>query len=88
MPSPPNTDTSWLIGPADGEAHAWRAVTEELDEVARMEADLRVRVEQQALTLKRARTVLVLIPRSRVYRVLRALGRWGWLERRINQALR
>ena len=48
---------------------------------------LRARVHRQSEDLREARLALMLLSRSRVYRLMRVLGRWGWLERRINRAL-
>ena len=44
-------------------------------------------IERQAEALREARVILLLVSESRVYRVMRVLGRWGWLGRRIHRAL-
>lgn len=44
-------------------------------------------IERQAKELREAQTALLLLSRTRVYRLARALGRWGWLERRIRRVL-
>ena len=50
--------------------------------------DLRNQLDPQDRALREACDVLALILKSRVYWLMRALGRWGWLERRIRRVLR
>jgi len=45
-------------------------------------------IERQGAALGEARAVFMLLMGSWPYRVLRVLGRWGWLERRIFRTLR
>ena len=49
---------------------------------------LRERLARRDGELREAHAILVLVLSSRVYRLMRSLGRWGWLERRIRRALR
>ena len=50
-------------------------------------AALRTLLYRRDEQLREARAALMLLSRSRVYRLMRVLGRWGWLERRINRVL-
>jgi hypothetical protein len=60
-----------------------RALAEQRRELG----ELRDRLHRRDEELREARAVSTLLLRSRVYRLLRALGRWGWLEHRIRRAL-
>ena len=48
---------------------------------------LRSQADRQDARLREACSVLALLRTSRVYRLMRFLGRWGWLERRIQYVL-
>jgi hypothetical protein len=74
-------DESQLLAQLERQARA-------LEEQGRELGELRARLHEQEEELRDARTVSTLLLRSRGYRVMRALGRWGWLERRIRRALR
>ena len=50
--------------------------------------ELRARLYRREQELHEARAVLVLVSSSRMYRLLRVLGQWGWLDHRIRRALR
>ena len=60
---------------------------QDLAERRRELAELRARLYRREQELGEARAVSELLLRSRVYRLMRALGRWGWLEHRIRRAL-
>jgi hypothetical protein len=49
--------------------------------------ELRARAYRQSEELREAQIALRLLSRSRLYRLARFLGRWGWLERRIRRGL-
>ena len=49
--------------------------------------ELRARLHRREEELHEARDVLLLVTMTRVYRLLRSLGRWGWLEHRIRRVL-
>ena len=59
-----------------------------IEEQRRELGELRVRLHRCDQELGETRAVLILMLRSRVYWVMRALGRWGWLEHRIRRVLR
>jgi hypothetical protein len=61
-----------------------QALAEQRQQVAALRTLLYRRDEE----LREARTTLALIASSRVYHLMRALGRWGWLEHRIRRVLR
>ena len=61
-----------------------QAPAEQHQQVAALRTLLSWRDEE----LREARTTLALIGSSRVYHLMRALGRWGWLEHRIRRVLR
>ena len=50
--------------------------------------ELRAWLDRREQELAEAHGVLILVLRSRVYRMMRALGRWGLLEHRISRVLR
>ena len=51
-------------------------------------AALRTLLSRRDEEFREARTTLALIASSRVYYLMRVLGRWGWLEHRICRVLR
>jgi hypothetical protein len=61
--------------------------------LARIEQQALLLAEQRALLYRRdqelreARAALHLVTQSRVYRLARRLGRWGWLKHRIRRVL-
>ena len=61
---------------------------EALAELRRESAELRARLYQRDKELREARAVLALVLSTRAYRLMRALGRWGWLEHRVRRVLR
>lgn len=79
-PTPDPLEPSELLSRLDQQARA-------LEERGRELAELRARLYRREQELGEARAVSELLLRSRVYRLLRALGRWGWLEHRIRRAL-
>jgi len=60
---------------------------EALAELRRELVALRARAYRQSEDLHEAQVALRLLSRSRLYRLARFLGRWGWLERRIRRGL-
>ena len=60
---------------------------EALAELRRELAELRAQDHRRSEELREAQIAVRLLARSRVYRLARALGRWGWLERRIRRGL-
>ena len=60
-----------------------RALAEQQRELG----ELRARLYRRDEKLREARAVLRLVLRSRVYLLMRALGRWGWLAHRIRRVL-
>ena len=66
-------------------------INEHVEAVEGLHRELAARLELikwQDRALGEFRTVLVLLRESQVYRVMLALGRWGWLDRRIRRVLR
>ena len=75
------------LGPAELHARIEqqdRVLAEQQREVV----ELRDQLYRQDRVLREARAILVLVLESRVYRLMRALGRWAWLEHRIRRVLR
>ena len=76
---------------ARGERETLLARIEQQDEalaaLRRELGDLRVRAHRQSEELREAQIAFRLLLRSRLYRLARFLGRWGWLERRIRRGL-
>ena len=70
-----------LLGQRERQARAAPLQQQELEA-------LRARLERRDEELREAHAILVLVLSTRVYRLMRLLGRWGWLERRIRRALR
>ena len=79
-PTPDPLGPSELLSRLDHQARV-------LEEQCRELGELRIRLYRCDQELGEARAVSELLLRSRVYRLLRALGRWGWLEHRIRRAL-
>jgi hypothetical protein len=79
-PTPEHLDPSELRAQLERQAQDLAKQRQELGE-------LRARLYRRDEELREARTTLGLVASSRVYRLMRALGRWGWLEHRIRRAL-
>ncbi len=73
--------------PSELVAHV-RRLEQALAEQRRESAELRARLHRREQELREARDVLLLVTMTRAYRLMRALARWGWLERRIRRVLR
>ena len=79
-PTPEQREHSALVTPI---ARQDRALAEQAGELQ----ELRARLYRREEELREARAVLVLLLTSRVYLLMRLIGRWGWLEHRIRRAL-
>ena len=80
-PAPERLERSALLARIERQDRA-------LAECRQEATELRARLYRREQELHEARAVAMLLLRSRVYRLLRALGWWGWLEHRIRRALR
>jgi len=79
-PTPEHVDSSGLRAQIEQQAQA-------LAEQRQQVAVLRTLLFRRERELCEARATLALVSSSRVYYLMRALGRWGWLEHRIRRAL-